>query len=53
MTNIDDTIVTLRGKVRRLQADLGINGRTEGFDAKRFADGLYEEQQAAHASRIR
>jgi antitoxin VapB len=35
--------LTLSEKVRALQLSLGINGRTDGFDAKAFSDSLYED----------
>jgi antitoxin VapB len=35
--------LTLSEKVRALQLSLGINGRTDGFDAKAFSDSLFED----------
>lgn len=35
--------IPLPEKVRALQNSLGINGRTDGFDAKAFSDSLYDQ----------
>lgn len=42
---LDDelAVLPLSEKVRSLQLSLGINGRTDGFDAKAFSDSLYDD----------